>query len=179
MQESEEFCRKIDSKLRRCVISTFVVIFAAACAASVFMYFFAPNDDLFFSLLSNASNKTGSEGEFMMDMSQSGQDYSFSVVSSELSGDVFTTAIRVENFGNVDIVLSPDDFRFFSTNADIGSRPHLCRTDISENVVILAGQTVDFSVSVIVPEDFSFETCRISAVISIGERGENIGLMLY
>ncbi|MGN0638605.1 MAG: hypothetical protein ACI4J0_09560 [Huintestinicola sp.] len=178
MQGPEEFCRKIDMKLRRSVISTFAVLFAVVCGAAVLMYKFAPIDDFMVDMFMDGSVGKGSGGDFLMAMVQSDSSGTFSVTGSDLSDGIFTAVICGENRSAEDMVLTPADIIVYSTDVLSGGQPGLCRTNMTENVVIPAGLSVEFSVSADVPEGFSYEECKVSVIISAESCGKKYGLML-
>lgn len=178
MQGPEEFCRKIDLKLRRSIISTLAVIFAAASCAAVLMYIFAPIDDFMVNTFRDGSSNTGNSGDFLMAMAQSDDNGGFTVINSEVSDGVFTAVIYGENKSEADLTLTPGDFSFYATDILNGSKPHLCRTNMVENVVIPAGSSAEFSISANVSEGFTYEYSKASVIISAGNSGEKYGLML-
>lgn len=178
MQGPEDFCSKVDLKLRGSIISTLAVLFAAACAAALLMYFLAPVDDFMVDIFRNGSVSKGSSGDFVMTMAQSDSNGAFSVTSSELSDRVFTAVICGENRSKDDIVLTPDDLVIYATDIPSGGKPRLCRINMADNVVIPSGASVEFSVSADVPEGFTYEDCRASLIVSVENNSEKYGLML-
>lgn len=178
MQGPEEFCRNIDSKLRRSIIMTMAAVFTVACGASLLMYIFTPNDDFLADAFLGSPIGKGDNGCFLMSMAQSDGSKSFSVVSSELTDGVFSAVILGKNNGERDIVLTPDDLCVFFTDVQSCGRPHSCCAVMDGNVVISAGSETLFSISATAPEDFSFEGCKASAIISVGKYGGNLGIML-
>lgn len=177
MQEPEEFCRKIDMKLRRSVISTLAVLFAAACAAAVLVYIFAPIDDFLIDKFRSGKSDTGGS-EFLMTMAQDDDNGCFSVIDSQLSDGIFTAVICGENKTAEDMILAPGNFSVYATDTAKGNQPHLCSTYMTENVVIPAGSAVKFSISANVPEDFTYENCKASVIIFADHCLERYGLML-
>lgn len=178
MQGSEEFCRKIDMKLRKSIIITLAVLFAATCGAAVLMYIFAPIDDFMVDAVRDGRISTGSCGEFLMTSAQSDDNGSFTTVSSELSDGVFTAVIYGENKTKETMILSPADLIVYSTNTSNGGKPRLCSTNMTENIVIPAGLAVNFSISANVPEDFTYEGSKASVIISVKNSSGKYGLML-
>lgn len=178
MQGYEDFCRKVDLKLRGSMISTLAVLFAAACAAAALMYILAPVDDFMVDIFRDGSVGKGSGGDFVMTMVQSDSNGAFSVTSSELSDGVFTAVICGENRSKDDIVLTPADLVIYATDIPSGGKPRLCRNNMTENVVIPSGASVEFSVSADVPEGFTYESCKASLIVSEENSGEKYGLML-
>ncbi|MGN1106142.1 MAG: hypothetical protein ACI4RH_05775 [Huintestinicola sp.] len=177
MQGPEEFCRKIDVKLRESVVSTLVVIFASACAAAVLMYIFAPIDDFMVDMVRDGKCTTGSS-DFLMTMVQNGDNGGFIVMDSQLSDGVFTAVICGENKTSEDMILAPRDFTVYATNIANGGQPHLCTVCMTEDVVIAANSAIKFSISAIVPEGFTYENCKFSGVIIADDDFERYGLML-
>ena len=178
MQSPEDFCRKIDSKLRRSIIITLAAVFAAACGASMLMYIFAPVDDFMVEFFSKEKIRSVSNDSFLMTMDRSDGTKEFSVVSSELSDGVFSAVILGKNYGDRDIILTPADFSVYATDVQNGGKPRKCCVNMNEDVVICPGCEKEFSVSVNVPQGFSYDGCKASAVISAADRSECFGLML-
>lgn len=178
MQGHEDFCRKVDLKLRGSMISTLAVLFAAACTAALLMYILAPVDDFMVDIFRDGSVSKGSSGDFLMAMVQSDSNGTFSVTSSELSDGVLTAVICSENRSKDDIVLTPDDLVIYATDIPSGGKPRLCMTNTAENVVIPSGASVEFSVSAVVPEGFTYESCKASLIVSVDNNSEKYGLML-
>ena len=178
MQEPEEFCQKIDSKLKRSIIMTLAAVFAAACAASLLIYFFAPAADFMVNIFRGSFIRRGDDGSFLITSSQSDGSKSFSVVSSELTDGVFSAVILGKNDGMKDISLSSDDINFFITDVQNCQPPRICCASMDENVVIKAGSESLFSISAVVPQDISLDCCKASAIFSVGDYGGNFGIML-
>ena len=178
MQDPEEFCRNIDSKLRRSIIFTLAAVFAAACGASLLMYIFAPTEDFMADSFSGENIRSGNSDSFFMTTAQSDGTAGFSVISSELTDGVFTAVILGTNSGDGDIILQPHDFSVYTTDVRNGGKPELCRVNMTEDIILSSGCETEFSVSVNVPQDFSYDGCKASAVISAGGRGKCIGIML-
>lgn len=178
MQGHEDFCRKVDLKLRGSMISTLAVLFTAACAAALLMYILAPVDDFMVDIFRDGSVSKGSGGDFLMAMVQSDSNGEFSVTSSALSDGVLTAVIYGENRSKNDIVLTPDDLVIYATDILSGGKPRLCRNNMTENVVIPSGSSVEFSVSADVPEGFTYESCKASLIVSAENSGGKYGIML-
>ncbi|MGN1102676.1 MAG: hypothetical protein ACI4RG_10825 [Huintestinicola sp.] len=178
MQESEEFCRKIDMKLKKSIISTFAVLSAIVSGAAVVMYIFAPIDDFMVDMFRDGNICTGSNGDFLMTMSQSDSNSAFSVTDSDFSDGVFTAIIHGENMSTDDMILTPSDLIVYVTDTSNGCKPCLCRSNKTENVVIPAGSSVEFSVLADVEEDFSNDSCKVSLIISAENCGKKYGLAL-
>lgn len=178
MQESEEFCRKIDMKLRRSMISTLAVIFAAACCAAAFIYKFAPVDDFLVDNFRDGSVSTGRGADFLMAMAQADDNGAFTVTGYELSDGVLTAVIYGENRSADDLTLTPGDFSVYATDISNDGKPYLCLTNMVENVVIPAGSSAEFIISANVPDYFTYEGCKASVIISEEISGEKYGLML-
>lgn len=178
MQGPEDFCRKIDLKLRGSIIFSLAIIFAAACGAALLMYIFAPIDDFMVDMFGEGCVSIGNGGDFLMAMAQTDSNGTFSVTSSEFSDGVFTAVICGENTSSDDLTFTPANFSVYATEILNGGKPHLCRTNMVENVVIPAGSLVEFSVSANLPEDFTYEGCKASVIIFEENSGKNYGLML-
>lgn len=178
MQGSEEFCRKIDVKLRQSIIFTLAVLFAAACGAALLMYIFAPIDDFMVDAVRGGRISTGDCGDFLMASAQSDDNGGFSVVSSELSDGVLTAVICGENNTGKAMILAPADLSVYATDTSNGGKPRLCSTYMTENIVIPARSMVNFSISANVPEGFAYEGGKASVIISVENIGDKYGLML-
>lgn len=178
MQGPEEFCRKIDMKLRQSIILTLAVLFAAACGAATLMYIFAPIDDVMVDSVRDGKISTGSCGEFLMSSAQTGDNGGFNVVHSELSDGIFTAVICGENLTEDPLTLTPADFSVYATDTSNGGMPSLCSTDMIGNVVIPAGSVAEFSISATVPRGFTYENCKASVIISVKNSSEKYGLTL-
>lgn len=178
MQSPDEFCQKIDSKLRLSIIISLAAVFAAACVASLLIYFFAPVDVFSMGSFPYEENSRGKNGCFLMTMAQSDGTEEFSVVSSELSDGVFSAVILGKNLGNEDIILKPADFCVYATDVQNGGKSKICCVKMTENVVISSGSNEELTISAYLPEGLHYDGCKMSAFISVGGRGESIGLML-
>lgn len=113
-----------------------------------------------------------------MTMSQSDGKEEFTVVSSELSDGVFSAVILGKNLGNEDIILKPADFCVYATDVQNGGKSKICCVRMTENVVISSGSNEEFTISAYLPDGIYYDGCKMSAFISVGGRGESIGLML-
>ena len=177
MRSPEEFCRQIDIKLNRSIIITFSAISAAVIAAGAIIYIFAPKDDFLVSKFSGHSCSTGLSGDFILTPSQSYDKVSVEALSCDISEDGFTVTVQAANSGKKALVLSPAKLNVYATDTARGSKPNVCRTDMTENVVIPAGSSADFTVSGSFPEGCNYETSRITLVFTDSESGNTYSIM--
>lgn len=177
MRSPEEFCRQIDIKLNRSIIITLAAISAAVIAAGALICIFAPKDDFLVSKFSGHSCSTGLSGDFILTSSQSYDKVSVETLDCGISEDGFTVTVQAANSDKKALVLSPANLRVYATDTERGSKPNVCRTDMTENVVIPAGSSTDLTISGSFPEGCNYETSRITLVFTDSESGNTYSIM--
>lgn len=177
MQTPEEFCRKTDIKLRKNFIASLTAVSAAVLAAGSLIYIFAPKNDFLLSKFSGHSCKTGLNGEFLLASSQSYDRVSIETVRCDISGIGFTVTVHVENSSGSGITFSPADLRVYVTDTARGSKPAVCRIDMTESVVIPSASSTDFTVSGTIPDGCNYETGRITLIFNDTENGNVYSIM--
>ena len=177
MRSPEEFCRQIDIKLNRSIIITFSAISAAVIAAGAIIYIFAPKDDFLVSKFSGHSCSTGLSGDFLLTSAQSYDRVTVETLSCDISADGFTVTVQAANSGRNTLTFSPSRLRVYATDTARGSKPNVCRTYMTENVVIPAGSSADFTISGSFPEGCNYETSRITLVFTDSESGNTYSIM--
>lgn len=177
MQSPDEFCRQIDMKLNRSIIATLTAISAAVIAAGVLVYIFAPKDDFLVNEFSGHSCSTGLNGDFLLTSAQSYDRVSVEAASCDINGDGFTVTVLASNSSKNALVFSPSELRVYATDTARGSKPNICRTDMTASVLIPAGSSADLTVSGTLPNGCNYETSRIALVFTDTESGNTYSIM--
>ena len=177
MQAPEEFCRKIDIKLRRNIIASLTAVSAAVLAAGIIVYIFAPKDDFLVSKFSGRICKTGINGDFLITSSQSYGNVTLETAGCDISESGFTVTVCASNSSGKGLIFSPSDLRAYATDTARGSKPSVCRTDMTESVVIPAGSSAEFTVSGSFPDGCRYETSRITLVFTDTESRNTYSIM--
>jgi len=177
MQTPEDFCRQIDIKLNRSIIKTLTAISAAVIAAGALICIFAPKDDFLVDKFSGHRCSRGINGDFILTSSQSYDNVTVEALSCDISESGFTVTVQAANSGKKALVLSPAKLRVYATDTERGSKPNVCRTDMTESVVIPAGSSADLTVSGSFPEGCNYETSRITLVFTDSESGNTYSIM--